>query len=303
MGFCVVREAISTIYERAGAEKEAGGQVISAIADEGLHGMLMEVTGDEEAGYLPVRTFYGYRGYILKEDVRLLDRWEAEGWEGSDLKVVGGGCVDVVSLPRVQGVRLVSLFRGSIVQVLDWNSEEAGWARVCLADGRTGYMRNQYLWDKWFSQSGVWLGTVCQREIPDEEGFRKRVVETARTFLGTQYRWGGRSAAGIDCSGLTSASYMLNGILTYRDAKIVEGYPVHEIKRENKKPGDLLYFPGHIVMYTGDGMYIHSTGRIGSGGVVYNSLLPESPLYRKDLADSLYAVGSIFRTACQAREN
>ena len=107
MGFCVVREAISTIYERAGAEKEAGGQVISAIADEGLHGMLMEVTGDEEAGYLPVRTFYGYRGYILKEDVRLLDRWEAEGWEGSDLKVVGGGCVDVVSLPRVKACQPV----------------------------------------------------------------------------------------------------------------------------------------------------------------------------------------------------
>ena len=47
-------------------------------------------------------------------------------------------------------------------------------------------------------------------------------------------------------------------------------------------------------MYVGDGMYIHSTGKIGSGGVVYNSLCPGSPLYRQDLADSLYAVGSIF---------
>lgn len=134
------------------------------------------------------------------------------------------------------------------------------------------------------------------RQIPvrEEKRFREAVVETAKTYLGTQYRWGGRSTAGIDCSGLTSVSYMLNGILIFRDAKIVEGYPVHEIHKADRKPGDLLYFPGHIAMYVGEGRYLHSTGKVGSGGVVYNSLDPNSAEYRKDLADSLYAVGSIF---------
>ena len=47
-------------------------------------------------------------------------------------------------------------------------------------------------------------------------------------------------------------------------------------------------------MYLGDGLYIHSTGRIGSGGVVYNSLNPDSPIYRQDLVDCMKAVGSIF---------
>jgi cell wall-associated NlpC family hydrolase len=87
---------------------------------------------------------------------------------------------------------------------------------------------------------------------------------------------------------------MLNGILIYRDATIVEGYPVHEISMEQIKMGDALYFPGHIAMYIGEGRYIHSTGKIGSGGVVYNSLQPEDPLYREDLVKQLYAVGSIF---------
>ena len=155
-------------------------------------------------------------------------------------------------------------------------------------------MRNQYLWEKKFSQRGVWERQVRQIPVREEKRFREAVVETAKTYLGTQYRWGGRSTAGIDCSGLTSVSYMLNGILIFRDAKIVEGYPVHEIQKADRKPGDLLYFPGHIAMYVGEGRYLHSTGKVGSGGVVYNSLDPNSAEYRKDLADSLYAVGSIF---------
>ena len=290
----VVTEPVSTIYEGPFAEKESDGRHVSAISDEGLNGMLFEVTGEETEGYLPVRTFYGYTGYIPAEDVRLLSQEEGRAWEASDLWVTDAVCVDVVSLPMVEGVRLLSLFRGSMVQVLSHESEEAGWAKVRLADGREGYMRDQYLREKKFSQIGALEGGIVQRRDIEEESFRRDVVETAKTYLGVQYRWGGRSTPGLDCSGLTSESYMLNGILTYRDARIVEGYPVHEIERADMKPGDLLYFPGHIAMYTGEGRYIHSTGKAGSGGVVYNSLCPDSELYRKDLADCLYAVGSIF---------
>ena len=294
MEYAVVTKTVSTIYECPLDTMEAKGEVISAVSDEALSGMLLVITGKETEGYLPIRTFYGYTGYISSKDVRLFGREASEAWEDSALCVTDAFCVDVVSLPKVQGVRLASLFRGSIVQVLLWESEEAGWAKIRLADDRTGYIRNQYLREKRFSQKGIFGGEIIQSKILDEQQFRKDVVETAKTFLGVQYRWGGRSTAGIDCSGLTSVSYMLNGILTYRDARIEKGYPVHEIPLENRKQGDLLYFPGHIAMYVGENRYIHSTGKVGSGGVVYNSLDAGSREYRQDLAESLYAVGSIF---------
>lgn len=294
MQFGIICSSVATIYEGPGVTKEEEYGTVSAISDEGLCGMLVEVTGEAEAGFWPVRTFYGYTGYMREEDLRLVEEAEAKAWEASDLMVIGGFCVDVTSLPRVQGVRLMSLFRGSIAAVEAWESETAGWAKVRLPDGRIGYLRNQYLWKKEFSQSGVWKKEPAQKTIVDEAAFRQAVTETARTYLGVQYRWGGRSTAGIDCSGLTSVSYMLNGILTYRDAKLMEGYPVHEIPKEELKQGDLLYFPGHIAMYLGDGQYIHSTGKIGSGGVVINSLRPEDANYREDLVRSFYAAGSIF---------
>lgn len=341
MRYGIVKGSLCTIYEKASETMTSDGQVLSAIADEVMHGMIVAITGDAEsekyaeakpavsagvghtagmqsgqpaasaagqmseaagnisenspaAMFLPVRTFYNYTGYLPVKDVLEAPLETVKEWEASDLRVVNGICVDVTSLPKVQGVKLISLFRGSLVKVLDWESEQEGWARVELADGRVGYMRNQYLSEKKFSQAGAWLDGPVQAQIADEGAFRRAVAETAKSYLGVQYRWGGKTTAGIDCSGLVSVSYMQNGILIYRDARIMDGFPLRRISREEMKMGDLLFFPGHVAMYLGDGLYIHSTGRIGSGGVVFNSLDPNSPIYRQDLVESMSAVGSIF---------
>ena len=294
----IVKIPVATIWEgRSEIKENSLGETVSAISDEGLYGMGLRITGAEERGFYPVRTFYGYSGFIRKEEMELVSLNELKCWEEGGLMVTDGIYVDILSLPKVQGVRLLSLFRGSLIKVLILDSETEGWAKVELLDGRVGYMRNQFLRKKEFSQSGLWTGELPQKEIVDEASFRKSVVETAKQYLGTQYRWGGRSTAGIDCSGLTSESYLLNGILIYRDARIEPGFPVHEIPKDEMLPGDLMYFPGHIAMYMGNGAYIHSTGKIGSGGVVINSLNPQAEDYRADLAESWYASGSIFGTA------
>lgn len=293
----IVKIPVATIWEgRSELKENSLGEIVSAISDEGLYGMGLAITGPNERGFYPVRTFYGYSGFIRKEEIELVSLDELKCWEESELMVTDGIYVDILSLPKVQGVRLLSLFRGSLIKVLSFDSENEGWARVELLDGRVGYMRNQFLRKKEFSQCGLLTGELPQKEIVDEAHFRKSVVETAKQYLGTQYRWGGRSTAGIDCSGLTSESYLLNGILIYRDARIEPGFPVHEIPKDEMLPGDLMYFPGHIAMYMGNGSYIHSTGKIGSGGVVINSLNPQAEDYRADLAESWYASGSIFGT-------
>lgn len=96
----------------------------------------------------------------------------------------------------------------------------------------------------------------------EEEVLRKKLTDSAREFLGTQYRWGGKSSQGIDCSGLVFMSYLDHGILLYRDAQILTEYPVKEISREQLKKGDLLFFPGHVAMYLGAEKYIHATGYV-----------------------------------------
>lgn len=293
--FAVIIKPVITIWDRPEETKENREKnIVSSIADEGIYGMGLRIRGGEEQGFYPVMTAYHYPGYVRKEDVELTGLSALISWEEGGLMVTDGEFVDIMSLPKVQGVRIISVPRGALIKVLEFESMEPGWALVELFDGQRGFVRNQYLRPKEYSQSGLWTGKLPQKEIVDEKEFRQAVVENAMQYLGTQYRWGGRTSLGIDCSGLTSQSYLISGIIIFRDAKIQAGFPVREIPKEEMLPGDLMYFPGHIAMYMGNGRYIHSTGKTGSSGVVINSLNTEAADYREDLAKSWYASGSIF---------
>ena len=249
--------------------------------DEALSGMVLDLLEETLPGWYRVRTPYRYEGYASAEDL-LLGEAHAARWAALPKQVVLKGLCDVLSGPAVACFPLTTLTRGALVAPVG-EPDEKGWQQVELPDGREGYTKRSF------------LGEYYEKpRSEDPELLRKAVVETALTYQGAHYRWGGKTPVGIDCSGLVSMSYLLNGVVIYRDANIVEGFPVHEIPRAEMKPGDLLFFPGHVAMYLGDGRYIHSTAKNGSDGVVINSLDPEDPDYRADLDQGMTAVGSIF---------
>ena len=328
MKFAMFARPVVTIYDLPETTKESDAGVVSTIGDEGLYGQVCQVR-TEPGGVtvdgitLPetmaeVVTFYGYHGYAFASELYFCGEKELQGYLSAEL-VLAGRATDVLTLPKVQGVRLAELERGAVLRRLPDPEAEAhtGWAKVGLVDGRSGYVRDVALEPVRFSMTAIFTQEAgrtfdealakaegCKPEelVPraidrwfggSEEAFRNALAEQAKKYLGTEYRWGGKSGRGIDCSGLVSSAYMQCGVLIYRDAKLVEGWPMHKIPLEQAKRGDALYFPGHIALYLGEGRYIHSTGAARSGGVVLNSLDPADPLYREDLVKSLYAVGSL----------
>lgn len=252
-------------------------------SDELLCGWSYEVL-EEKDGFLRVRTHYDYEGWMEAEEYRPIPE-QYEDRKG--LYTVSAHMADVLAEPRVQGRRMSTLFAGSLVWISEESRTEEDWIRAVLPDGREGWMRTHFLMP---GRDGD--------GFPEERMLRQEIADRALSFLGTQYRWGGKTAMGIDCSGLAFMSYLLCGILIYRDARIMPGFPVKEIPmgnpEETAKKGDLLFFPGHVAVSLGEGRFVHSTAYPGCGCVTVNSLNEKDPDYRQDLKEKLIAVGSVF---------
>ena len=89
------------------------------------------------------------------------------------------------------------------------------------------------------------------------------IVAAAALYLGCPYLWGGRSWLGIDCSGLVQSAFRDIAVTVLRDTDmqrdtIGDGVPVR--READLHRGDLLYLPGHVLIYAGDGAVIHADG-------------------------------------------
>ncbi len=233
--------AICTLYKSPDLNSER--------VDETLFGMpvtLIEQSGD----FYLVKTHYNYSGYVHKSDVGQL--------ECGEKKTVAWRFSDVYAEPNMKKPLLTVLTRGAVVNT--FGQADDRWTKISLQNGY-GYIRSAH------------LSPYITSPASDEDILRKSIISCAEAYLGTQYRWGGKSTYGIDCSGLCSIAYMQNGIIIYRDASIQDGFPIKKIPYSALKPADLIYAKGHIMMYLGDGKMIHSSN--SRSGVAYDDVYTE----------------------------
>lgn len=81
----------------------------------------------------------------------------------------------------------------------------------------------------------------------------------AKSFLGTPYAWAGRTYRGIDCSGLVQMALWACGKRCPRDSGD-QWAALGRALGENETPheGDLVFFPGHVGFYIGEGELLHA---------------------------------------------
>jgi len=147
------------------------------------------------------------------------------------------------------------------------------WTKVVLHDNKIGYINNN-----------------DYRHVTEVKLDRERLVEYAQLFLNTNYRWGGKSILGIDCSGLVQLCYMLEGRMIYRNSHITDDilneFQMERIDKSQLQPGDLIYAPRHVMMYIGNDLYIHASET--QGKVVINSLNHKDERYLDYLDETTF---------------
>ena len=136
-----------------------------------------------------------------------------------------------------------------------------------------GILRDYYL---------VEPGSYSAAHMPQRGAryLRREMAQTARSFVGTPYQWGGTTERdGFDCSGLTMAVYRHNGLELPRVAarQYRFGRPV---SRSGLEKGDLVFFdtkrrgePSHVGLYIGGGRFVHASS---SGSEVTTARLSSS---------------------------
>jgi cell wall-associated NlpC family hydrolase len=100
---------------------------------------------------------------------------------------------------------------------------------------------------------------------PDVRSSHTRFDEIAGGLLGIRYRFGGRTTAGFDCSGLMQHIYdEYDG--TRLPRTVDELYHVGDpVRRDEWRVGDLLFFeirgsgPSHVGLYLGRDRFVHAS--------------------------------------------
>lgn len=105
----------------------------------------------------------------------------------------------------------------------------------------------------------------------------RRVLGTARRYLGTRYRMGGTKPTAFDCSGFVRYVFAKHGVELPRTAReqSAVGRSV-AVGADSLRVGDLLFFrtprgrASHVAIYAGNGRIIHASS--GSRRVRYDDL-------------------------------
>lgn len=246
----------------------------SEVTDQLLYGTGLSVSRLDGGDYVYCKTEYGYGGYV---DVAAF----SETKERTDFEkfiVISDFC-PVYGYPEHRYAPKLSLPRGSIIQGK-------------ILTRKNGFLEIDTGKESFFVSENHAVQASSIHIPLENEKKRRQIVKTALSYLHSPYMWSGKTAMGIDCSGLCFMAYTLCGVGLYRDAEF-DGRYMRKIPFSHIKPADLIYYSGHVTMYIGQSMYIHASA--SAGKVTINSFNKNSRLFLPKLyGTQLCCASSLF---------
>lgn len=240
----VIVKAVENMY--------SGPDEARDVVSQALLGQIVAVV-EQKDGFLHVETPDRYRGWLPASAALAYAGGEARYASRGPVLEITSLMANVYREADVTTARpLAQAPLGTRLEVVEGpRAPRNEWVTVRLPSRETGYVQ---LGD----------GRLGDAATPRRRGGEADLVATARRFLGTPYLWGGMSTLGVDCSGLVSRVYSLNGLVIPRDADLQFDDPgAAPIGKKRLRPGDLVFFGKekitHVGMYVGKGRFINAT--------------------------------------------
>jgi hypothetical protein len=250
----LVSLAVLDVRRRPEHRAELGSQLLLGEPVEVLHS---RGGGD----WVQVRTRMDrYVGWVRAWGLLRLSRPALATWVRRAKAEVTVPFVEALTRPG-SGESVTPLGWGTRVPVV---GRKPGWTRIELPGGRE-----------------AWVPRDTLRAV---SGVAPRIEERIRSLFGVPYLWGGRTAMGLDCSGLTQLVLREQGILLPRDSRDQASVSRPLERGESARCGDLIFFgrPGESISHVGIWLeastFVHCRGSVRLA-----SLNPSNPLCDKEL--------------------
>ena len=105
-------------------------------------------------------------------------------------------------------------------------------------------------------------GYLPAAHVAPLDAYEPDFVSVAERFVGVPYLWGGKTALGLDCSGLVQVALTACGIAGPRDSDMQEvalGTPIAVAGDfSNLQRGDLVFWKGHVAMVRDPASLLHA---------------------------------------------
>jgi hypothetical protein len=235
---------------------------------QAIMGMALEIL-DLKRNWRHVRMPDGYTGWVNESFLQLGEEELIQEWRAGPRIMVTSPVALILSRRRYAAIPVSDAVVGTELVLLEVGRR---WNRVALPDGRWGWLPHKDTSD---------MANI----IHLYGGSPEEIIETALSFTGFPYLWGGTTPKGFDCSGFVQTVFRLNGHLLPRDAyqQFTQGEEI--VWREGLKPADLLFFQAreaekitHVAIHIGDERFIHCSGHVRT-----NSLKPTDEEYDASL--------------------
>ncbi|WP_164473387.1 C40 family peptidase [Deinococcus psychrotolerans] len=223
---------VEPVAARCGAARlslRARPDAHSPQVSEALPGEALEVIVRRPDGWAWLRTLHdGYLGFARVEG--LAEQSPGAALQRPPLKITALRG-HVYAQPSIKAQKVAEVCLGA---------ELAGGSDEMVSEGGR----------QWLAVEGGFVQAVCAEPLSDTDS-----AALALRFVDTPYVWGGRSAWGLDCSGLSQLVYAAFGRGLPRDADQQQAAlrPVDTAQR-----GDLAFFDGHVGVMLGGERMVHA---------------------------------------------
>lgn len=249
-------QLVNGLVNNSVANIRVGPSSRTAMETQALLGTPIRILKEENDWRL-VKMPNGHLGWVNDSEVHFLEETELVRFRDAQKIIFTRQYGFSYSEPDETSLPVSDLVNGCLLPVI---SSELDFYQVEYPDGRLAWVKKDE--------------STKAEDIFNKTTTAEGLVESLLKFHGIPYLWGGVSSKGVDCSGLASNVFFMNGILAPRDSdqqSLCGKEITTRYEYENLVTGDLLFFGRkasndlpesvtHEAIYLGDSEFIHASG-------------------------------------------